>query len=608
MSRFVSAARLGAASRITSRAVPRASSRVVPRILAFVLPALAACGPPAFAPAARADLVLNEVLYDPEGADTGAEFVELWNPDAEPRSLAGVTIEAGDGAHPDAWTTIFHGADGDTVRPRSAWLVAGAALTGALQNGPDAVRLLRDGAVLDLLGYGDLDAATLYEGAPAPDVGSGHALARAEDGRDTERNADDWRDEPAPTPGRANHPDARLSLVAGSTSIEPVVPWPGETVNVRARVASRGRLPIAAGRWRAVVESADDLAPGGAEALGGQAWGLVEGVALAAGESTAVLASFAAPPPGPFRLRLRLEAAAPGDTAAPDLADTASVSGRTVAAPAVVSEIAFQDRGAGEWIELWLRDAVPAPGAIAIADAASPRRPLAAMPGAPPLAAGARIVVAQDRARLLARFPLDSALVFPVDGAWPALNDTDGPDGTADRVRVFVDGIPSDDVAYDARAALRGRSLERLSPDLPGHDRGSWGESVDPLGGTPGRENSLRAPDGGEGRHGALLRASARVVRRDGGAPPLLLRLTPEARGRMLDVVVRDLLGREVRTLVRGQRFASEGAFAWDGRGDDGAPVPPGLYVVSAEARAETSLPPKRTALAVAVAPPGGAR
>ncbi|HEX7078739.1 MAG TPA: lamin tail domain-containing protein [Candidatus Eisenbacteria bacterium] len=560
-----------------------------------------------FAPPSRADLVLNEVLYDPAGADEGAEFVELWNPDSTARSLAGVAVEAGDGADPGVWSVVYRGDASGFVAPGSPFLIAGALLTGPLQNGPDAVRLTRDGATIDLLGYGALDTALLSEGAPAVDVASGHSLARIEDGRDEGRNGDDWGDEASPTPGRANHPAARVSLVGGSVDLAPLVPWPGERATVAARVLSRGRLPVDGSRWKLVAERADGIEPplGGAAVLGE-----TPGVPLAPGESADVRCVFDAPPRGAFRLRVRVGATAPSDPGAADLADTATVLGRTVAGPVVVNEIAFHDQGAGEWIELWVRDPIPDPGAVSIADASSAPRPIVPVASAPPrpLEPGARIVVAEDPSRLIPRFGLDSAAVYAVAGGWPALNDADGPDGFADQVRALVDASPADAVPYDARAAALGRSIERLSPDLPGHNRASWGESVDPAGGTPGRANSLRAPDGTADGRGALLRSSGRVVRPGVAMPPLLLRLTPEARGRTLDVVVRDLLGRPVRTLVRGQRFAGDGAFAWDGRDDAGAPLRPGLYLVCAEAEAEGTDGPRRSTLAVAVAPAGSAR
>src|SRR6185503_16128437 len=142
--------------------------RVYPAMAAIAISIAAYLSSPA-----SADLVLNEVLYDPEGSDEGLEFVELWNPDSIVVPLAGVLVESGDGARPGAWTPLYSGAAGDSVPPRSAFLIQGAALLAAIQNGPDALRLSRSGAVLDLLGYGALTAAELFRGAPAADAPTG---------------------------------------------------------------------------------------------------------------------------------------------------------------------------------------------------------------------------------------------------------------------------------------------------------------------------------------------------------------------------------------------------------------------------------------------------
>src|SRR5437773_479603 len=206
---------------------------------------------------AGGDLLLNEVLYDPLGPDEQHEFVELWNPDSTVVPLEGVALEAGDGARPDSWTIVWRGGAGSVAAPGVAFLVAGDALLGALQNGPDAVRLVRNGAVLDLLGYGDLEAPALYEGAPAPDAGSGQSLARVRDGADTGVNRDDWAVESEPTPGAANHPDVRLRISRSGVVTTPEVAWPGEEVELRAWIRNSGRLPIGEGKWAARAEVRD---------------------------------------------------------------------------------------------------------------------------------------------------------------------------------------------------------------------------------------------------------------------------------------------------------------------------------------------------------------
>jgi flagellar hook capping protein FlgD len=576
--------------------------RFAPAMRTAILAALLA--PLSGAAPVRADLVLNEVLYDPAGPDEGNEWVELWNPDPVPRSLAGIAIEAADGSRPDVWVPLYRGAAADSAPPHGAFLVAGGALSAAMQNGPDALRLTRDGAPLDLLGYGALDAASLYEGAPAPDPPSGHSLARRIDGAGSGRNADDWDDEPAPTPGRANHPDERLAFVPDVVVLDPGVPWPGESVALLARVVNRGRLPLAASRWR-IIANWEAAGTESVPRAGSLPAAIAPGMALAPGESVTVDLHAEAPAAGPFRIRVRA-AAAEGTPEPEDLPDTVIVAGRSQAGPAVVNEVAYRDAGAGEWVELWFREPVTDVGGLALADGSSAPRPIARGAAPRPIPAGAFLVVAEDPAAVRERYGVDSTAVLGLGGAWPALNDTDGPGGVADRVRVTdAAGVPCDVVPYDARAATRGGTLERLSPDLPGHLPGTFGECVDPARATPGRANSLQAPDRGLAPRGALLLASERVLRRGATSPPLLLRLTPEARGRSLVVQVCDLLGRRVRTLVQGQRYASEGAFAWDGRDGAGDWVRPGLYVITAEIQAEGGRGPRRTAIPIAVSAAG---
>ena len=533
---------------------------------------------------ARADLVLNEVLYDPAGADEGMEFVELWNGDDVPRPLAGIAIEAGDGAHPEAWVVIHRGQPADSVPPHAAYLVSDSALGGAIQNGPDAVRLTRDGVPLDRLGWGDLESSSLFESAPAPDVPSGHSLARREDGRDGDSNVTDWADEAAPTPGRANRPEERLVFDHGSAAVTPIVAWPGEPMAFGATVRNRGRRDLAGTRWRLVADAEPPA--------------MTPGVSLAPGESALVSVSIPAPSSGAFLLRARLEAAEGVPTF--DLADTAIIPVRSVAAPAVIHEIAFRDAGSGEWVELWFREAVQDVGLFALADATASPRAIDRGPMPRPAAAGEFLVIAQDPARVASIHGIAAGAALGVVGGWPSLNDVVGASGVSDVVRLIgPGGSPSDAVPYRGESVTRGGSLERLSPDLPSAAPGSWGESVDPARGTPGRLNSLRAPEPGALPRGPLLVASARVLRRT-EATPLLFRLTPEARRLALTVDVRDLLGRARRVLLRGQRFVSEGAFLWDGRDDAGQPVPAGIYIVRAEGVSEGARP-RVSVLAIAV-------
>jgi hypothetical protein len=269
-----------------------------------------------------------------------------------------------------------------------------------------------------------------------------------------------------------------------------------------------------------------------------------------------------------------------------------------------VNEFAFRDRGAGEWVELLVREAIPDLGAFAISDAGGVPRSIERGSAPRGARAGELLVVAESPALLRPAFALPESVVFGCRGGWPALNDADGNDGIADRVRIVGPGdIPSDAAPYGTDYSARGGSLERLGAAFPSASPGTWAESVDPRGGTPGRANSMRAAEDGSGRDGALLVASARSVRREPGAAviPVVLRLTEGARGKRMRVRVRDLLGRPRRVLLDGQRVPGESAFLWDGRDDGGAPVPAGIYVVWAETLPDGSEPARTASLPLAV-------
>jgi hypothetical protein len=543
--------------------------RFLPALLLVLAAAQAHAGP-----------VLNEILYDPDGPDEGLEFVELWNSDSVSVSLDGVTLESGDGSRPGAWATLWTGGPSDVAPPRGPFLIPAPALHAAIQNGPDAVRLTRGGEVLDLVGYGDLAAPEQFEGLPAGDASSGQSLARVRDGVDTNVNAADWAPEPTPTPGRANHPDVRIVFARGSQRLDPELPWPGETVALSVGVRNRGLRSVAGDRWR--LEAGTSSVPG---------------VATVPEDSASVRCSFTAPGEGRFDVALILR-----DLQGAEIADTLVIASRAGAGPLLIHEIAFHDRGAGEWVELLAREAVSDLGDYALSDRNG--HPYRVDRGASPRAASAGeiLVIAESPAALRAAYALPESLVLGCAGGWPALNDSDGDDGLADRVRLTdPEGIPSDATSYRAESVERDGSLERLGDALPSSSPASWSESIDPSGGTPGRMNSMRAPE--TGGTGGLLRSSTPIVRRRPGMPvaPVVLSFGAVARGARVRVLVHDLLGRARRHLVDGQRVLGEAAFVWDGRDDEGAPVPAGAYIARAETVPDHGEPMRSGNLALSV-------
>ncbi len=153
-------------------------------------------------------LRIEELLYNPEGTDTGAEYIELRG---EPNmGVDGVRLEGINGANGFTFFApiVLAGSTDDN----GLFVVGGPNVPETdfplgnitLQNGPDNIVLTDcDGrSTLDALGYGSFDGDTTFAGeaAPAPAVSEGRALSRCGDGEDTGNNNADFG-AAAPSPG-----------------------------------------------------------------------------------------------------------------------------------------------------------------------------------------------------------------------------------------------------------------------------------------------------------------------------------------------------------------------------------------------------------------------
>jgi hypothetical protein len=156
---------------------------------------------------AQSQIVINELLYDGVGTDSGM-FTELKGDPGT--SLDGYALEGVNGNGGGVYRTIdLTGqsipADGYFVLAQDATVSEGDMIDSGAdwQNGPDQVRLVLGTDIIDSICYGstvDLDC----EGSAAPDVASGIALARCPDGSDTDDNETDFFEDDTPTPGAAN--------------------------------------------------------------------------------------------------------------------------------------------------------------------------------------------------------------------------------------------------------------------------------------------------------------------------------------------------------------------------------------------------------------------
>jgi hypothetical protein len=424
--------------------------------------------------------IVAEVYYDAPGDDTGWEFVELFNPFGRTVSLAGLRLEAGDGAAPGRWTLHWTGGAADSIGPRARFVIGGAhvspppqaTVTLDLQNGPDAMRVVWPDGAVEVVGWGALASPEYFCGESAPDVAAGQSLSRVPDDADLGSNALDFR-AAEPSPGRANRPEVDLALLRGTLALAPETPAPGEALALSLRVLDRGALAAAAGADTLVLDG-DALEAAARLVLPAIAPGETLGVALPARAGEA------------GRRVLRARAIAPGDAAPENDADTLFV--RIGSGPLELTEIQFHPAaGEGEWVEVRNRSAATLSLAgFTFSDRADGRAHVLDSLAVEP---DSLALLAQNRAALLAAIPgLDGARIARV-APWPSLNNTNAADGTADVVTLREhDGLTSDRVAYSASGVPAGASLEKAA--------GAWKPSGTPAG-TP--LSPPRAPPLGAG-------------------------------------------------------------------------------------------------------------
>ncbi len=560
--------------------------------------ALANLGPlgaTAFAtPAPATGPHINEVLYDAPGADGGYEFVELYNATDSLVSLAGLRLEAGDGAGPGRWRLLWQGAPGEVLAPR-ARLTIGEALVFplpdrvqvlALENGPDAVRLVAPEGVLDVLGWGDLTYDEYFAGRPAADVPAGYSLGRSPDGADRHDNSLDFLALSPPTPGMPNRPERDALLTSPSLALSRARVRLGETVEAVAQAVNGGIASLDAGelQWGLWVASLPSVPlPAGAETegFGASADSLVAGGAavdpIAPGDTILLSLTWAPIEEGAYRLRVKAGVMEDG-VLGNDVAEAPLRVGR---GPLEITEVQYAPAsGEPEWIEVRCRASAGLDlSAFRLRDASGTEARLT--PSVPsPVEPESLLLLTSDAAALRVLHPeLDGARMHTFQ-PWPRLNNEAGGEAVADRVRLLDErGVLSDEMSY-AGGDIDGHTLERRDLEASAEEAWNWGRSALP-GGTPLAANSVYS---GAVLAGALELSAERWDRAaQPGGITVSYRLgwSPAE----VDLRVLDLRGRRRCQLARGP----SGAFAvldWDGADDSGRPLPSGPYVVALDARA----------------------
>lgn len=131
-------------------------------------------------------------------------------------------------------------------------------------------------------------------------------------------------------------------------------------------------------------------------------------------------------------------------------------------------------------------------------------------------------------------------------------------------------------------ANTSGRSLEKINPALPSNEKTSWSTSVSPVGGTPGKRNSLFVD---AGNAGGSISVSPNPFSPDGDGVDdfTFISYTFPVSSVKVEIRIFDSIGRLIATPVDNSILPSTGKIVWDGRDNSGKIVKFGLYILLVE-------------------------
>ena len=134
--------------------------------------------------------------------------------------------------------------------------------------------------------------------------------------------------------------------------------------------------------------------------------------------------------------------------------------------------------------------------------------------------------------------------------------------------------------------STKGISLERISHTVATNISSNWGSSVNKLGGSPLKINSIRQENINEttNKEGIFLSPNPFSPDFDGRDDRLFIRYVLDKPDYILTIRIFDRYGRLVRSLVEQQISGFKGSFVWDGLMGGGQMLPIGLYVILLDA------------------------
>ena len=494
----------------------------------------------------QAQVVINEVMFDPAGTEFFDEYIELYHTGHVAIDLTGWRV--GDGDATDALVAVKQGLilkpgqyalilDPDYFAlstryhplPQDALVVTIDDPTfgnGGLNNGTGEHIVLISAA-------GDTVASMTYQAPNTPDFSEEKIYPLGGDDVTNWANSK-WA---GGTPGRVNSVSVKpVDLALHTKSDSVFVPWMQKR-SLELWAVNVGHEPIHSFQVR----------------MGGLANAMVQdGGALGVGESKILVVDVGVLPSGVHEVIA--EGVLVGDEDVHNQVVKWTVLSGYAPQAVVINEVMVAPRMGGEWVEL-----------LALGHASIHLRGWQLSDGRTDGVIETGEILGQGRV-VLAEMPEEGIAL----SRWPRLNNG----GDVLRLRDAT-GAVIDSVAYPK--ATTGVSLERIDAHVSGMDHNNWMNSI--KGATPGQSNSV-----------AVVNVDS--VRFVANPNPFEVetRITyhlPVSRA-FVDLFIFDRLGRKVRSLLVAEEGGSVREVVWDGRNDQQQFLKPGVFVLYLEARASS--------------------
>lgn len=318
---------------------------------------------------------------------------------------------------------------------------------------------------------------------------------------------------------------------------------------------------------------------------------LISAEELQSGSSRSLFYEWSSAPPGEVSVLIRIEFA-------PDLRQsnnsaTVFVVSRFAKKSLVVNEIFYEPLpGQNEWVEFYHRGDLPVNlqhWSFGDRPTGSGTRNMFSVSAISRTVGRSEYVIVAAESTILDHFPgLESSpgvhlIILNRTGGLSFGNDGD------DVVLYDLTGSTIDSVSYSPAwhnpdvADTRGRSLERINPEIESNDRRNWNTSARMAGGTPGFQNSLHTTSLPAGTTVAIT-PNPFSPDGDGFEDVCIVRYHLPFTSSIIRIKIFDLRGRLIRMLADGEPAGFQGELIWDGFDDQKRRARVGPHIVLVEA------------------------